>query len=64
MSALTPDGRKIVTDYWMKPIPSRCFDWEASIEGECGCPECHPKTGHGRTEAEAIADLIEQLEEA
>ena len=50
---------KIRTDFWMKPIPLRHFDWSAvdddSYDGH-GSP-----IGHGATEAEAIKDLMYQL---
>lgn len=50
---------KIVTEGWAKPIPDRRFDWAAydgdTYDGE-GCT-----VGWGRTEAEAIADLMEQI---
>ncbi len=62
------------TNFDYPPIPIRCLDWsavdgntyDASYEGEdesgsiwsCG------RSGHGETEAEAIADLLEQLAEA
>jgi hypothetical protein len=50
---------KIVTDCWMKPIPSRVFDWSAYLDGyEPGDP-----VGYGPTEQQAIADLKEQLED-
>ena len=50
---------KIVTHYWAKPIPIRQFDWEAVTDNyDLGSP-----IGYGRTEAEAINDLILQLEE-
>ena len=49
----------IRTDFWMKPIPLRQFDWSAVTDDyEPG----HP-IGYGKTEAEAISDLKEQLEE-
>jgi hypothetical protein len=49
---------KIITDYWPKPIPPRQFDWTATFDGyEPGAP-----IGHGRTEPEAIADLLEQAD--
>lgn len=52
---------KIVTDYWLKPIPTRAFDWQAydaaTYDGEGG------PIGHGATEQEAIADLLEQIED-
>lgn len=53
---------KIVTDFWRKPIPTDAFDWSAMREGYCGCGECNPPVGHGSTEQEAIADLLEQEE--
>lgn len=52
---------KVRTEFWMKPIPPREFDWSAvdddTYDGE-GCP-----IGYGATEAAAIADLMEQIEE-
>lgn len=49
----------IRTDFWMKPIPPRQFDWSAVDDNyEPGCP-----IGYGATEYEAIADLLEQMEE-
>jgi hypothetical protein len=55
---------KIVTNFWMKPIPLRQFDWSAvdddTYEGgeDSNCP-----IGYGATEQEAIQDLKEQIEE-
>jgi hypothetical protein len=49
---------RIVTNYWPKPIPVRQFDWSATTEDyDLGSP-----IGYGRTEAEAINDLKNQLE--
>ena len=49
---------KIRTEYRPKPIPVRQFDWTATTaDYDLG----HP-VGYGRTEAEAINDLIMQLE--
>jgi hypothetical protein len=46
---------KIVTRYWQKPIPLRQFDWEAVTDNyDLGSP-----IGYGRTEEEAISDLVE-----
>lgn len=57
---------KIITDFWRKPVPSAAFDWSA-IDSDTydGAPDgpVHP-IGYGRTEAEAIADLLEQIEES
>lgn len=54
---------KIETEYWRKPVPTDKFDWQAiesgTYDGEPGCP-----IGFGATEQEAIADLMEQLEES
>lgn len=49
---------KVVTDYWRKPIPTNKFDWSAWVDGEE-----ERATGYGATEAEAIADLKEQIED-
>jgi hypothetical protein len=48
---------KIVTTYIYPPIPDRSFDWQAaSSDYDEGWP-----IGHGKTEQEAIADLLEQV---
>ena len=44
--------RKIITEYDPKPIPDRRWDWVAAREDGNW-------VGYGRTEAEAIADLLE-----
>lgn len=59
---MTPEDRHyfiarfgaIKTDYWQKPIPIRTCDWSAWFDGneELG-------SGHGLTEEEAVADLLE-----
>jgi hypothetical protein len=51
---------KIVTSNVYPPIPIREFDWCAYLDGE---EEAGPY-GWGRSEAEAIADLKEQLDAA
>lgn len=46
---------KIRTDFWAKPIPLRQFDWSATYDSyEGGDP-----IGYGRSEADAVLDLIE-----
>ncbi len=50
---------KIRTEYWPKPIPISNFDWSATTEDY----DLGPPIGYGRTEAEAINDLILQLED-
>lgn len=52
---------KIKTDYWPKPIPMRNFDWSAVDDNTYDGPGC--PIGHGRTRDEAIADLLEQINE-
>lgn len=54
---------KIVTEYWPKPIPIRQFDWSATTDNYDGAPDSHCPIGYGPTEAAAIADLNEQLED-
>lgn len=49
---------KIITSYDPKPIPMRQFDWSAMRDGYDG----GDPIGYGRTEEEAIADLIEEEE--
>ena len=47
---------KTVFDY--PPIPVRTMDWCAYYDGEE-----HGPTGHGRTEAQAVQDLLDNTEE-
>lgn len=54
---------KIRTDFIYPPIPVRDFDWSA-VDGNTydGAEDAGPQCiGYGRTEQEAIADLLEQL---
>lgn len=65
MSTTERAASRIVTDYWPKPIPLRCFDWSAYREDYDGAPDAGwPSNciGHGHTKEEAIADLLEQEE--
>ena len=49
----------ITTRWDPKPIPDRQFDWVATEDDyDMGRP-----VGYGRTEADAIRDLVDQLEE-
>lgn len=50
--------RKIVTNFWMKPIPPRQFDWEAHFDGDEPDDDGRTKCGYGATEFDAVADLI------
>ena len=52
-------SRQIKTICIYPPIPDRRFDWCAFYEGE----EEAGNYGYGRTEAEAIADFIENCAE-
>lgn len=49
------NGRPIETSWQSTPAL-----WAAYFKDEyCGCGECHPLHGYGKTEAEAMADLEE-----
>lgn len=49
--------RKIVTNYWAKPIPVRAFDWSAYYDGDEPNDEGQMRVGYGATEKEAIDEL-------
>lgn len=64
LNGLAISGRtamKVVTRYDPKPIPIRSFDWSAVDDDTYDGPPC--PVGYGRTEAEAVADLLDQLED-
>ncbi len=50
---------RVMTAFSYLPIPVRTEDWSAWIDGQE-----EGKTGRGPTEAAAIADLLEQLDQA
>ena len=52
--------RRIVTEFWAKPIPIRQFDWLAYFDGDEPNDDGQMRQGNGRTEQEAINDLIER----
>lgn len=59
---------KILTSYDFPPIPDRSMDWSAITDNyDCDADQdgffSTDPVGYGRTEAEAIADLLEQIEE-
>jgi hypothetical protein len=51
---------KIRTTFEYPPIPDRRFDWSAVDDDTYDGPGC--PIGHGATEAEAIADLMNEIE--
>lgn len=53
---------KIVTEYVYPPIPDRSCDWSAIDDDTYDGPGC--PIGWGATKEAAIADLMEQIEEA
>lgn len=63
MSSFEYKGRKIVTDFDMKPIPSRSCDWTATFDGYDGSEDSQEPFGRGTTEKEAVQALIEQVED-
>ena len=55
---------KIKTEFWAKPIPMRQFDWSAyDADTYDGAPDSWTRgqIGYGKTEQEAIANLIDLL---
>ena len=59
----------IHTTHEQPPIPIRDFDWSAVTDDyDCDCDQdgffSTDPVGHGRTEQDAINDLLEQLEDA
>ena len=61
IQTLNHDGRpvKVRTEHIYPPIPIRSFDWSAALDGyDQGDP-----VGYGPTEALAVADLLDLLEE-
>ena len=55
---------RIVTSFIYPPIPIRSFDWSAHLDSYDGAPDAgFQPVGHGATEAEAIADLKQQIED-
>lgn len=57
-------GEKIVTHFWAKPIPPRQFDWCAYRDNDEPDDDGHMMQGWGRTEREAIDDLVSLIEDA
>jgi hypothetical protein len=58
---------RITTEYWPPPIPDRRFDWSAiDADSYDGAEDSsiRSQVGHGRTKAEAIADLLQILADA
>lgn len=69
MATHTINGTIIHTNFDYPPIPVRDMDWSAVTDNyDCDCDQdgffSTSPAGHGRTEQEAIADLLEQLEDA
>lgn len=48
----------IRTSYWAKPIPLRQFDWQAWYDGDEPNDNGSMRTGEGRTEQDAVNDLL------
>lgn len=59
--AAAHDGVMIYTSNTFPPIPARQFDW-AAWDDNLGADSS--PIGRGATEAQAIADFMEQMEEA
>jgi hypothetical protein len=57
-------GHRIVTSFDYPPIPDRNFDWSAVLADYDGAPDAkgtNSMIGRGRTELEAIANLLDML---
>lgn len=52
-------SHRIVTHFWMKPIPLRQFDWIAYYDDDEPSDGGGMDMGEGATEAQAVVDLIE-----
>lgn len=52
---------KIRTNFEYPPIPLRDYDWSA-VDDDTYEPDSNRPVGWGRTEAQAIEDLLERLE--
>lgn len=55
---------KIITSFVYPPIPIRTMDWCAHRDGDEPNDGGGMRQGWGRTEDEAVKDLIEQEDEA
>ena len=69
MGIQTINGIKVRTTHEYPPIPIRSMDWSA-VDDDTYDVDCdqdgffsNSPVGRGATEAEAIADLMEQIEE-
>lgn len=52
-------ARKIITTFVHPPIPVRSQDWQAIYDGDEPNDNGQMLVGHGATEADAIANLLE-----
>ena len=52
-----PMERKIITEYWAKPIPIRDFDWIAYFDGDEPNDDGQMRHGYGSSEQKAINEL-------
>jgi hypothetical protein len=59
MTTIVRNGKTIVVSWHCTPAL-----FLATEEGRCGCAECRSPMGTGKTEDTAVADLLEQIEEA
>jgi hypothetical protein len=58
------NGIKVRTTFEYPPIPVRSFDWSAIDDDTYdGADDSNCPIGHGATEQDAIADLLDQIEE-
>jgi len=60
MTKTVLQGHKIHTEFVKPPIPTTAFDWSATLDGY----EPDDPIGQGPTEIAAVADLLQQIEDA
>jgi hypothetical protein len=63
---MTARALKLRTEYDPKPVPTDAFDWSAVLDDYDGAPDASSRcraVGYGPTEKDAIADLLEAIDE-
>lgn len=53
--------QKIITTFVYPPIPIRTCDWQAVYDGDEPNDNGYMPIGHGRTEVDAINDLVQNF---
>ena len=56
------DRGKVITRFICPPIPLRQFDWYAAFDNDEPDDNGNMRVGYGKTQSEAIDDLLECVE--